>query len=238
MFFQCSDWTKYVLTNTFLCKNFTTTQSVEECMELLSLLSQYPPSQDHRMSHFCPLRKSLCIIKMLPGNTPTVHIFYSASMIMWPCQISVSRSDKGAASCQLLDENYSVLRQQDIIVSLINPKIKWLWFCTRFSDLDVLHLQVCCMFEDDMIQLLWALHVQYQGKKCFNLIKTASYFYKNRCSVFTEADQKNVTQQDLRWLSVIYCKFMYEVTFMNWWSIRFSLITLFITSKENELIMC
>lgn len=161
MFFQC--WTKYVLTNTFLCKNFTTTQSVEECMELLSLLSEYSPTQDHRMSHFCLLRKSLCIIKMLPGNTPTVHIFYSVSMIMCPCQISVSRSDKGAESCQLLDENCSVLHQQDIIVSLINPKIKLLWFFTCFSDLEVLHLQVCCVFEDDMIQLLWGLRVQYQG---------------------------------------------------------------------------
>lgn len=72
------------LTGTFLCKNLTTTQSVEELMELLC---QYFPTQDQqrRMSHFSLLRKSLCIIKMLPGNTPAVHIFYSMRIITRPC---------------------------------------------------------------------------------------------------------------------------------------------------------
>ena len=32
------------------------------------------PRDTHRMLHFTPLRKSLCIIKMLPGNSPSVDI--------------------------------------------------------------------------------------------------------------------------------------------------------------------
>lgn len=90
-------------------------------MELLSLY--FPtPTQDtqHTGCHiFSLLRKSLCIIKMLPGNTPAVHIFYSMSMITWACQILANRSDEGGESSQLLGVNLLVLCQRDIIVSLI-----------------------------------------------------------------------------------------------------------------------
>lgn len=86
---------------------------------VVSVLSHsHPGHTTHRMSHFSLLRKSLCIIKMLPGNTPAVSIFYSASMITWPCQILASRSDEGGEFCQLLGENLSVLCQRDVIVSL------------------------------------------------------------------------------------------------------------------------
>lgn len=51
----------------------------------LSVLSQSGPT--HRLSHITLLRKSLCIRKMLPGNTPADHIFYSVSVIRWLCQI-------------------------------------------------------------------------------------------------------------------------------------------------------
>lgn len=62
----------------------------------MELLCQYFPTQDQqrRMSHFSLLRKSLCIIKMLPGNTPAVHIFYSMRIITRPCQILASCTDK------------------------------------------------------------------------------------------------------------------------------------------------
>lgn len=48
-------------------------------MDSLSLLSlSFPtPAPTHRMSHFRLLSKSLCIIKMLPGNTPAVDIQFS-----------------------------------------------------------------------------------------------------------------------------------------------------------------
>lgn len=79
----CSDWTKYVLTDTFLHTNIPTTQSARNVWSCC--LCAFPAGPTHRMSHFGLLRKSLCIIKMFPGNTPAVHIFYS--MITRPCQI-------------------------------------------------------------------------------------------------------------------------------------------------------
>lgn len=77
------------------------------------------PGPTHWMSHFSLLRKSLCIIKMLPGNPPAAHIFYAVSMITWLCQILARRSDEEGESCRVLDDNLLLLCQEDIIVSLI-----------------------------------------------------------------------------------------------------------------------